>query len=77
MTLFSNDAGEVTGNEVLGVNPRGGVEKTPWQRFRLSRVGRGTPGGQPVTVVGPAVRTLRRKMYRRRTRELVEEMNPL
>jgi hypothetical protein len=77
MTLFSNHAGTFSGSKVLGVNPRGGVEKTPWQRFRLSPVGKGTPGGQSVTVVGPTVRTIRRKMCRRRTRELVEEMNPL
>jgi hypothetical protein len=45
MTLFSNDAGTFSGNNVLGDDPRGSVKEKPWQRFRLSPDQRGSAGG--------------------------------
>jgi hypothetical protein len=77
MTLFSNDTGAFPGNGVLGDDPRDSVKEKPWERLRLSPVGRGAPGGQPGIVAWPAAGTIRRKMYRRRIRERVKEMNPL
>jgi len=43
---FSNNAGPIPGNKVLGDNRGGGLNEMPWQWFRRFPVGNGAPGGQ-------------------------------
>jgi hypothetical protein len=73
---FSNDAGPFPGNEVLGDDPRGVMKEKPWQRFRLSTVGRGATGGQPGIVAGPAALISGEKCTAGKFEERVKEMNP-
>jgi len=75
--IFSNDTGPFPGNRVLGDDPEGGMNEAPRQQSGRSSVGRGAPGGPPGIVAGPAAGTIRRKMYRRKICERVEEMKSL
>jgi hypothetical protein len=76
MTTFGNVAGQDIGIDGLGAVSRRGMKEPLWQRFRGYLAGGTVPDYQPVTAAGPAGK-IRRKMYRRRMCELVEEMNPL
>jgi hypothetical protein len=74
---FSNDAGPIPGNEVLGDDPEGGMNETPWQRFGRSPVGRGAPGGQPGIMAGPAAGNIGEQCTAGESEKLALEMNPL